>query len=90
MDLNMPLEVLFGWTASFLCTLILVPQIMKALKTHHTDDVSMSMLIISVFGNGFWVAHASMTQNMPLLVGAGLISGMSITLIIFKYIYDTK
>jgi MtN3 and saliva related transmembrane protein len=90
MDLNMPLEILFGWTASFLCTLILVPQIMKALKTRHTDDVSMYMLIISVAGNGFWVAHASMTQNIPLIVGASLISGMSIILIIFKYLYDTK
>ncbi len=86
----MPLEVLFGWAASFLCTLILVPQIFKALKTRHTDDVSMSMLLLSVAGNGFWVAHASMTQNIPLLVGAGFISGMSIALIAFKYRYDTK
>ena len=90
MDFNMPLEVLYGWAASFLCTLILVPQIMKALKTRHTDDVSMSMLILSVGGNGFWVAHASITQNVPLIVGAGLISCMSITLIIFKYLYDSK
>lgn len=90
MDQNMPLEVLFGWTASFLCTLILVPQIFKALKTHHTDDLSMSMLVLSVAGNAFWVAHASMTQNLPLIVGAGLISSMSITLIVFKYLYDTK
>ena len=90
MDSNMPLEVLFGWSASFLCTLILVPQIYKAIQTRHTDDVSMSMLIISVAGNGFWVAHASMTQNIPLIVGAGLISCMSIALIILKYIYDTK
>lgn len=90
MELNMPLEVLFGWAASFLCTLILVPQIFKALQTRHTDDVSMSMLTISVAGNGFWVAHATMTQNIPLIVGAGLISCMSIVLIIFKYMYDTK
>lgn len=86
----MPLEVLFGWAASFLCTLILVPQIIKAMQTRHTDDVSMSMLIISVSGNGFWVMHASMTQNLPLIVGAGLISCMSIVLIILKYLYDTK
>ena len=90
MDLTMPLEVFFGWTASFLCTLILVPQIFKAMKTRHTDDVSMYMLIISVAGNGFWVLHASMTENIPLIVGAGLISCMSIILIIFKYMYDTK
>jgi MtN3 and saliva related transmembrane protein len=83
-------EVLLGWLASSLCTLILIPQIMKAYQTRHTDDVSMSMLILSVAGNGFWVAHATMTQNIPLIVGAGLISLMSITLIVFKYLFDSK
>ena len=86
----MTIEVLFGWIASLLCTLILVPQIIKALKTRHTDDVSMSMLILSVMGNSFWIAHASMTQNTPLIVGAGLISLMSTTLILFKYLFDEK
>jgi len=86
----MPLEVLFGWLASLLCTLILVPQIFKALKTRHTDDISMLMLLLSVSGNAFWAAHASITQNTPLLVGASFISLMSIMLIIFKYKYDTK
>lgn len=81
---------MFGWTASTLCTLILVPQIIKALKTRHTDDLSMSMLVLSVTGNAFWVAHASMTENIPLIVGGGLISLMSIILIISKYAYDTK
>jgi len=86
----MSLEVLFGWTASLLCTFILVPQIIKTFKTRQTDDVSMYMLIISVVGNAFWVAHAALTHNIPLIVGAGLISAMSIVLIIFKYLYDTK
>ena len=86
----MTIEVLLGWIASSLCTLILVPQIVKAFKTRHTDDVSMYMLIISVAGNTFWVAHATMTQNIPLIVGAGLISFMSIVLIIFKYLFDKK
>ena len=86
----MSIEVLFGWIASLLCTLILVPQIVKALKTRHTDDVSMYMLIISVAGNGFWAAHALLTQNIPLIVGASLIAFMSIVLIIFKYKFDTR
>ncbi len=86
----MSTEVLFGWIASLLCTLILVPQIIKALQTRHTDDVSMFMLILSVAGNAFWVAHASLTQNTPLIVGAGLISIMSITLIVFKFLFDKK
>jgi len=90
MIFNIPLEVLFAWIAAFLCTLILVPQIFKAFKTKRTDDVSMYMLVISVAGNAFWLLHASMTQNVPLIVGASLISLMSIVLIIFKYMYDSK
>jgi len=86
----MELEIIFGWLASFFCTLILVPQIIKTLKTRHTDDVSMVMLVISVIGNAFWVAHACITGNIPLIVGACLISAMSIVLIIFKYKYDSK
>ena len=86
----MTTEVLLGWIASLLCTLILVPQIVKAFKTRHTDDVSMYMLIISVAGNASWAAHATMTQNIPLIVGAGLISFMSIVLIIFKFLFDKK
>ena len=86
----MALEVLFGWLASALCTLILVPQIIKALMTRHTDDVSMFMLILSVSGNGFWAAHAMLTDNLPLLVGASLISVMSIMLIILKRLFDTR
>lgn len=72
------------------CTLILVPQIIKALQTRHTDDVSMFMLLLSVAGNAFWVAHASLTQNMPLIVGASLISIMSVMLIVFKFLFDKK
>ena len=86
----MELEVLFGWIASSLCTLILVPQIVKAWQTKQTDDVSMFMLLLSVAGNAFWAAHAIMTQNIPLIVGASLISLMSIILIIFKYLFDSK
>jgi len=84
------LDVLFGWIASSLCTLILVPQIFKAWQTKQTDDVSMFMLLLSVAGNAFWAAHAIMTQNTPLIVGASLISLMSIILITFKYLFDSK
>lgn len=87
---HVELQTLFGWIASFLCTLILVPQIFKAWTTRHTDDVSMFMLILSVAGNAFWVAHASLTGNIPLIVGAGLISVMSIILIAFKYLFDSR
>lgn len=88
--LNTPLEIIYGWFASIFCTLILVPQIIKVIQTKHTRDVSMSMLILSVVGNGFWALHASLTNNTPLLFGASLIFIMSFILIFFKFSYDTN
>lgn len=81
----MYISELFGWLASFFTTIIFFPQLIKAVKTKMTDDISMWMLILSVIGNGFWFAHASMNDNLPLLVCASLIILISITLIFFKY-----
>jgi len=83
-----PPEVIYGWLASLLTTLILVPQIIKVIKTRHSRDVSMSMLLLSAAGNGFWVLHASITGNHPLLVGASLICLMSFLLIVLKQVFD--
>ncbi len=48
----------------------------------------MSMLVLSAIGNGFWVLHASITGNHPLLVGASLIFVMSLLLMILKFNFD--
>lgn len=85
---GVPVEVIFGWLASFFTTLILLPQIIKAITTRRTRDVSMSMLVLSAVGNGFWVLHASITGNIPLLVGASLICLMSLLLVAFKLSFD--
>lgn len=80
----MPIEEIFGWIASILTTLIFIPQIHKAFKTRLTNDISMLMIVLAVLGNTAWLIHASLTENMPLIVCASLIIIMSIVLIIFK------
>jgi len=75
----------FGWVASVLTTLIFIPQIVKAYKTRLTNDISMLMMVLAVLGNVAWLIHASLTNNMPLIVCASLIIIMSIVLIIFKF-----
>jgi len=80
----MPIEEIFGWIASILTTLIFIPQIHKAFKTRLTNDISMLMMILAVLGNTAWLIHASLTDNMPLIVCASLIIIMSFVLIVFK------
>jgi len=84
------LAELFGWLASIFTTIIFLPQLIKALKTKMTVDISMWMLILSVIGNGFWFAHSSLTNNLPLRVCATLIIIITITLIVFKYINERE
>lgn len=86
----MDIAVLFGWLASTFTTLIFLPQLVKAVTSKMTHDISMWMLIFSVIGNGFWFMHASLTLNYPLVTCASLIILLSIALIIFKYINDRK
>ena len=86
----MMVEQVLGWLAALFCTILLVPQIIKAFKTKHTNDLSMLMLIFSAIGNGFWGAHAAITENVPLIVGASLIMLMSFILIVYKYNNEKK
>jgi len=76
---------LYGWLASIFTTIIFLPQLIKAIKTKMTKDISMWMLFLSIAGNGFWFAHASLTSNSPLLVCSSLIILISLILILFKY-----
>ena len=74
----------YGWLASFFTTIIFVPQLIKAITTRMTKDISLWTLILSIAGNGFWFAHARLTANLPLLVCTSLIIVISISLILFK------
>ena len=85
----MSIEELFGWIASVLTTLIFIPQIVKALESRLTNDISMLMIILAILGNSAWLIHASLTGNMPLIVCASLIILMSVFLMGFKY-YNEK
>ena len=81
----MAVEELFGWMASVFTTLIFAPQLVKAIQTKMTKDISMLMLILSVMGNVSWLIHASLTLNRPLIVCATLIIVMSLILIVYKH-----
>jgi len=86
----MPTHEIFGWIASVLTTLIFLPQLQKAFSTRQTNDISMLMLILAVMGNTAWLLHASLTNNVPLIVCATLIIIMSFVLIAFKYTNEKR
>lgn len=86
----MAIDEIAGWLAAIFTTLILVPQVIKAITTKKTRDVSMLMIVFSILGNVAWLVQASLTGNRPLMVCATLIIILSFILMIFKFNNDRR
>nr|MDA3870524.1 PQ-loop domain-containing transporter [Gammaproteobacteria bacterium] len=84
----MAIDEIAGWLAAIFTTLILVPQVIKAIATKKTRDVSMLMIVFTVLGNLGWLVLAIYTANRPLMVCASLIIILSFIMIIFKFNND--
>lgn len=86
----MAIDEIAGWLAAIFTTLILVPQVIKAITTKKTRDVSMLMIVFTVLGNVGWLVQAIYTANRPLMVCATLIIILSFIMIIFKFNNDRR
>ncbi|MBS1516576.1 MAG: SemiSWEET transporter [Bacteroidetes bacterium] len=56
-----------GLIAASLTTFAFLPQSIRALKTKHTKDLSLPMLIMLEFGVIVWIIYGIMISDIPLL-----------------------
>ncbi|AFV24680.1 hypothetical protein Mpsy_2476 [Methanolobus psychrophilus R15] len=64
---------MIGYIAGTLTTIAFAPQLIKAIKTKSTKDISLMMLLCSTTGMTFWLIHGLMI-NDPALIAANSIS----------------
>jgi MtN3 and saliva related transmembrane protein len=64
---------MIGYIAGTLTTIAFAPQLIKAIKTKSTKDISLMMLLCSTTGMTFWLVHGVMI-NDPALIAANSIS----------------
>ena len=81
---------LTGWAASIITSMIFIPQLIKALKTKETKDISIWMLLLSLVANVLWLLNGTLTQNHPLMASGGFIILVSMSLIMFKLWNEKK
>jgi MtN3 and saliva related transmembrane protein len=69
---------IIGYTATVIGTSIMVPQIIKALKTKRMDDVSSGMVWLYFFNCLLWLTYGLLIGATPVAVanGIGLIVGL--------------
>jgi MtN3 and saliva related transmembrane protein len=68
----MPWLELVGYTAGILTTSAVIPQIVKAWKTRHVDDISVFMVVILICGVALWTLYGIGNRHWPIIIANGV------------------
>ena len=64
----MDIAQILGWTATFLFSIMVIPQIIKTLKSKDTSGVSLLLFIIFLIANIIALVYAVMISQPPLII----------------------
>ncbi len=84
--LNMDTAQLLGWVATFLFSVMIIPQMYKTLSSRNTNGVSLVLFIIFLIANIIALIYATLIKEKPLIIK--YIIGIETTLVyIVIYLY---
>ncbi len=66
--LNMDFTSVLGWVATFLFSVMTIPQMMKTIKTKDTRGVSLLLFIIFLIANIIALTYAILISQPPLII----------------------
>lgn len=84
---KMDFVIIIGFIAAFLTTVSSLPQVLKALKTRKTEDVSFWMFLLLNVGIGFWLVYGLLLNNWPLILANGVGLGLNVAVLFLKIKY---
>lgn len=64
----MDIAQILGWTATFLFSIMVIPQIIKTLKSKDTNGVSLLLFVIFLAANTIALVYAIMIDQQPLII----------------------
>jgi MtN3 and saliva related transmembrane protein len=79
------LSLIIGFTAAFLTTFAFLPQAIKTIKTKHTKDLSLPMLVMVELGLLCWLAYGLLSKSSPI-IAANTVSIVFISIILYMKI----
>ncbi|HMS33430.1 MAG TPA: SemiSWEET transporter [Ignavibacteria bacterium] len=71
--------LIIGLVAASFTTFAFLPQSLRAIRTKHTKDLSLPMLIMLEIGVVIWIIYGSLISDIPLLA-ANTISFIFVTI----------
>jgi MtN3 and saliva related transmembrane protein len=83
--MGMPTNVeLLGYAAGTLTTIAFVPQVLKALKTHSTKDISLGMFVVFTAGVVLWGLYGLVLGSWPIIVANAVTLVLTGTILALK------
>ena len=79
---------LIGYAAAFCGTVSLIPQIIKLCKERSAKAISATMYLIYTIGVVLWLIYGIMINSIPLIIAEIITLGLSITILIMKYLWQ--
>ena len=84
------LTLIIGYAATIVGTSLMLPQVIKTLKTKHVDDISFAMLIFYFLNCALWLAYGLLISSIPLILTNFIAMIISIVQIMLKVRYTKK
>jgi MtN3 and saliva related transmembrane protein len=78
------IAVIIGLTAGFLTTFAFLPQAVKTIKSKHTKDLSLTMLIMTDAGLLCWFTYGVMISSIPVIAANTISVALITTILIMK------
>lgn len=63
---------LLGYIATCFSAISLLPEVLKALKTHHLRDLAWGMLALMIVSSSLWMIYGYAKGVTPLVISAGM------------------
>lgn len=86
----MDIWTIVGYVAATANTIELIPEVRKALRTRHLNDVSWAMLVLMFCSSTLWAAYGIHLQDIPLIISGAVNATMEVTLMVLKKNYRHK
>ena len=79
--------LVLGLIAATLTTFAYLPQSIKAIKTKHTKDISLPMVLMLEFGLITWLIYGILISSIPIIAANTVSIGFMTIILILKFKY---
>lgn len=81
---------IFGYLATSLNLVMLLPQVIHTWKTKHTKGLSLTTLLMFTAGCVLWIIYGVAKTAYPVILANVVVGGMNIVLIFLKLRYKNE